>query len=307
MFGQWKNFLKSRVSILPLVLFFTFTKCYATTAVFMISPQGIVAGTDQLTTEISTTGALKSRSSDIPKLELVKQRFIVASIGVERMGRDSFVAYSFSDWIKALGDKLGADASVSEFVRLIKDEAARTFRDRLGVERQMQGGTFKKSQAVQCNFVEYIVGGYEAGIPTIVSIYLQLDWYDNRLIGPIEEVQFPTPGFNPNVGFYASGVKGALDDFTNIDSYPYKRFLARRPVILKKIAALNELTALEATDTIRLLISIQAEITPSEVGRSTSIAVVPVKGVGSVTDYPDIRVLPQSERSRKKQTKKRRR
>src|SRR2546430_17301144 len=118
MFGQWKNFLKRRLAILPLVLFVTFTRCHATTAVFMISPQGIVAGTDQLTTEFSTMGALKSRSSDIPKVELVKQRFIVASIGVERMGRDSFVAYSFSDWIKAIGDKLGADASVSEFVRL---------------------------------------------------------------------------------------------------------------------------------------------------------------------------------------------
>lgn len=300
-----KNLLKRRICILLFLAFAMFGSCYGTTAVFVITPQGIVAGADQLSTIISPGGAIDFTATDIPKIELINQRFIVASVGMERLEvQGGVVAYSFGDWIRAIGNKLPENTSLWELVAVIKDEAARTFKSRLDIEGQMRAGRFKKSPMFQVNLVEYIVGGYdEAGVPTIVSVEMQLDWYDRRLIGPIEETHLPPrPGANVKSALYVGGENCASSEFINANSYAYKRFHLYRPATLDKFVARQPLTREDATDTIRVLIEIQSEITPGRVGGATRIVWLPVKGAGSAADYAEIRALAQKGRNENEQT-----
>jgi hypothetical protein len=290
--GTVERALKRKSFILALVMFALFGSCYGTTAIFVVTPDGIAGGTDQLTTEISTAdGAAKSKATNIPKVELIHKRFVVATVSFVRTPADGS-AYSFSDWIKAVGDKLTADASVTQFVRLIEDEATRTFKDKLQVEAAMQDGRLKKSQPFEEKFVEYIVGGYEAGKPAIVSIELRLDWHHNLLIGPLEENLSPLPGVTFHL--IAHGEDCAFSEVNNVNSYSYKKFHLYRPATLAKIVAWRELTKDEAIDAIRVLIKIQAEITPSKVGKSTRIVWLPVRGLGSADDYAEIPVPGQN-------------
>ena len=89
---------------------------HGTTAIFVITPTGIVAGTDQLTKGAYPSGEIIFRK-DISKIQLINGKFIVASVGVEQSN-----AYSFEDWITKVGNKLAPDASVTQFVGLIENE-----------------------------------------------------------------------------------------------------------------------------------------------------------------------------------------
>jgi len=107
--------------------------CHGTTAIFVITPTGIVAGTDELTRGASTSGKATFRK-DITKIQLINGKFIVASVGVEQTN-----AYNFEDWIAKVGNKLAPDASVTQFVGLIENEATKTFKDDMAIEKYMPG------------------------------------------------------------------------------------------------------------------------------------------------------------------------
>ena len=267
---------------------------HGTTTIFVITPTGIVAGTDQLTRGTSPSGELAFRK-DITKIQLINGKFIVASVGIERSD-----AYSFEEWITRVGNKLAPDASVAQFVGLIENEATKTFKDDMAIEKYMRSGALVKSQPLEDTLVEYIVAGYESGVPTIIRTYFNLDWHDKRLVGPVRDVDFPTGGGNPNIGIKMNGVDGGIGEFTNINSYAYKRFRSYSPTILDKFVSGRELTQEEAVTVIRILISIQAEVTPSQVGRDSRIVVLPMRGAGSVSSYPDIFALPKQTTTKKK-------
>ena len=260
---------------------------HGTTAIFVITPTGIVAGTDQLTKGSSSSGKAVFRK-DITKIQLINGKFIVASVGIERSN-----AYSFEDWITKVGNKLAPDASVTQFVGLIENEATKTFKDDMAIEKYMRSGALVKSQPFEDTLVEYIVAGYESGVPTIIRTYFNLDWHDKRLVGPVRDVDFPSSGGNPNFGIKMNGVNGGIQEFTEINSYAYKRFHSAFPAILAKVANGHDLTQEEAITVIRVLINIQAEVTPSQVGRDCRIVVLPMRGTASVSSYPDISALPK--------------
>ena len=255
--------------------------CHGTTTIFVITPDRIVAGTDQLTRGASpeVKGVFRT---DINKIQLINGRFIVACIGLEQSA-----AYSFPAWVEKIGNKLAPDASVTQFVGLIESEAARTFKLDMSIEQYMRSGALVKGQPFEDTLVEYIVAGYESGVPTVIRTYFQLDWHDKRLVGPERDVQFPDSGNNPNVGIQMNGVDGGIGEFNNVNSYAYKRFRSFSPTILDKLVSGREVTQAEAVSAIRILVSIQAEITPNQVGRGSRVVVLPMRGAVSVSSYPD--------------------
>src|SRR5437879_3019462 len=201
---------------------------HGTTAIFVITPTGIVAGTDQLTKGSSSSGKAVFRK-DITKIQLINGKFIVASVGIERSN-----AYSFEDWITKVGNKLAPDASVTQFVGLIENEATKTFKDDMAIEKYMRSGALVKSQPFEDTLVEYIVAGYESGVPTIIRTYFNLDWHDKRLVGPVRDVDFPAGGSNPTIGIKMKGVDGGLGELPSIHRYDYKRLLYdSRPILCK--------------------------------------------------------------------------
>jgi hypothetical protein len=71
-----------------LLLCLTAVQCKATTSIFVVTPNGIVAGADNLITAVSfRTGAVTPPAFGT-KIALVKGRFIVASLGTESIKRD---------------------------------------------------------------------------------------------------------------------------------------------------------------------------------------------------------------------------
>jgi hypothetical protein len=301
MFGQSRNFSKYEFYF-SLIALFLGCRCSATTVIFVYTPTTIVAGADGLGIDSVTGGA---RHAEI-KIVLIKNRFIVASIGVEsstdtRSGRKTF---EFSQWVHGIEAQVGLDTSVYDLMGIVEKESSRTFGvEGLNVEKAMESGAIKHGIALDRNFARYVVAGFDNRIPTIIQTYYELDWDKNRLIGPTRKVQVPELG--KNFGFTYYGNICAISEVRNPDSYAHKRILTIAPTAFKEWNAGRQLVPDNAVQMIRAWIDIETEVEPVFVGLGSRIVVLPLGADGSVTDYPDSIALTKSKTPKHKQPQKR--
>jgi hypothetical protein len=277
---------KSHIFVLIIVLC---TDCYGTTAVFIINPTQIIAGIDRTTNDVGLTGQLV-QSAPITKISLLKGRFIVACVGLEKMkmgpsAEKQVTTYNFQEWIKGIETQITPDNSVASVVDIIERESAKTFSETVPVETMMKNGAIKHIPALDKFLVTFIVAGFDRGIVTLIHTYYELDWKNNRLIGPTRVTELPNG--NIDVALYADGLRCAIDanNLTNLNSYAYKRMSVLAPTAFKKILALKPISQTEGVQVVRGLISVEAEVEPSEVGSGANVVVLPKIGTGTVMQY----------------------
>jgi hypothetical protein len=105
MFGQFGNFSKRRRYVFPFILWLC-GNSFCTTAVFVITPKRIVAGTDRLSISPAKDGTF-TRKGIANKAALLKGKFIVACIGLESFKggpspKRQILLYDFPIWIKTI-------------------------------------------------------------------------------------------------------------------------------------------------------------------------------------------------------------
>ena len=302
MVGQSKNYLKRKFCVLPFAIFVSFVQCYATTAIFIVTKNGIVAGADQLIYSVSFGGVRSAGEGTGSKIALIKDRFIVASLGVQSID-GAPPAYDFTSFIRTIESKITSDVSVPQLMLFIEDESARTF-NAIGIEKAMRAGTIKRSDSIRCEFVEYVIAGYDSGVPMIFEVTYELDWYGYHLVGPIVKAIHPQQGHDAEFGFHVFGTVCSVADFAKPESYANKRALAYTPIAFKKLLARQPLSMVEGTDLVRVFISTQAEVNPSLVGPTATVITLPTNGVGTLTGYKNTPTLPTRAGRKKKDTEK---
>jgi hypothetical protein len=287
MFEQSKSFSKRGSRVLPLVLLLC-TRCLCTTAVFVITPRRIVAGLDRLAVQPDATGHLV-RTTPVTKIVLLGGRFIVACIGLEQLKTGppdkQIVVYNFPRWIRRTASRIGPDTSVSRLANIVKDEMIGTFTQTVPIESMMRNGTFKHTQGLDQFLVQFVVCGFDHGIVSLIEINYELDWKKNLLIGPTPRLLLPKKGID--TALYSDGVYDAITtaQLSDPNSYAHKRMEVLAPTAFKKILASQATERMEAVRSVRALITVEAEVKPSEVGAGASIVVLPLTGDGVLTEY----------------------
>jgi hypothetical protein len=257
-------------------------KCFCTTTVFIFTRGQIIAGADHLLVGVP---ALSGPDTAI-KLVLLKNRFIVASAGVETAtdGTPPTVVYDFREWIRAIEKTLGPETTILQLANIIEKESLRTFKDL--VPRNMNNGSFKHVPSLDTYFVHYYVVAFDHATPTLVHIYYQLDWENNLLIGPKSQTSYPRDG-----EMNAFGRNCAILEVKNPLSYANKRLQVLAPVAFHKMMAGKKLNSEEGIRAVRSLINIEADVEPTYVGKGSTVIVLPVGANGMTSEYQDFPTL----------------
>lgn len=262
---------------------------FATTAVFILSPKQIVAGTDRLTTVPGPAGEVVE---DVParKLALIDGRFMVASVGVERLrsgARQGELLYDFTKWISRVESEIGPNDSIRQLANVIEEESSRTFTAAVPIEKLMKTGALPHTEGLDKLLVQYLIAGYEQGVPTIIQVYYELEWDGRRLVGPTRKDEFPRPPAAES-GVYFAGHTSALRNMADPQSYPYSRMMSLAPAAFKKMLSHEQTSPEEAVQAVRALIGIETAAEPAKVGRGSTVVLLPAQGKGSMREYPEL-------------------
>jgi hypothetical protein len=266
-----------------MLIVFAALPCEATTAVIIVTPEGVVAGIDNLITTISFRSGQTTPPGFGTKIAIVKERFVVASLGTEGIKKDGKTVYAFVPWIQNIESQLTSDISVTGLTDVIKNEGSRTF-DKLHIDLSMQQGEIKQTDSTLKDFVDFFVVGYENGVPIINEVSFNFDWCNKILLKPESNTVFPVPNRPTDFYVFITGWNFAIKEFANPQSYAYERLQADTPGALKKIITFNKLTLSEAREVVRSLINTQAEVNPSIVGKTNTIITLPREGKGAVVN-----------------------
>lgn len=296
---------KSYIALLAILV--CVLRAEATTVIFIVTPQGIVAGADQLVTEIGLSPTIAPEERTGTKVLILKNRFIVASVGSQNVqwsqNGTTKVLYDFIPWVRAIEPNLAADVSVSSLASIIENEASATFK-RIGIDEKIKAGAIPHTRATDKDFINYLIAGYDSGIPYLYHIGFNFDWCNNRLAEPMVETLLPDKASRVDFGFQMYGVTNAIKDFSNPKSYAYERLMTQEPVAFKKLLSLNSLTTKEAESIVKVLIRTQAKVNPSDVGSESIVLSLPNGITGQGTHKGSQRSLSQKAGTTKNKPKK---
>jgi hypothetical protein len=264
-------------------------QCSATTGVFVITPDRIVAGIDRMVNQPASGGTLVNVGT-AEKIVLLRGRFIVACIGLESMQTgpsptQQVLTYNFPTWIRAMESQIGPDSSVPMLADIIERESARIFTTTVPIGDMMKAGTLKHIEAMDKYLVQFEVAGFDRGVASLIEISYELDWQNEALIGPKAQVHLPSDKIS--VALYNCGRYDSIgtDKLTDFNSYAHKRMSVLAPTAFKKILASKPTSQSEAIRAVRAFITVESEVEPHDVGSGSTVVVLPVVGNGTVTEY----------------------
>ncbi len=261
-----------------------------TTVVLWFTPAGIVIATDSKATNQDTTFSVFSEST-VNKFVIVQGRIVVTTTGVTALG--GRFQYNFSRWMDALQRKLPADASVEDVARAIEKESSIQF---AGMRDAIPEGLLTKGMPDDTckNFVEYLVAGYQNSIPMLYEVQYYIDWNTQTLIGPrriiIEPQEHPR-----NISYHTYGVNEVINALGDEQSYAYKETMARAPKAFGDMVGKRYLPLDETASIARVLVQIEQEMDPSDVGGE--VRIVQIVSNGKADEVKSRTVLPKARKS----------
>jgi hypothetical protein len=251
-----------------LALLFQPVYSQATTVVAIVSPQGIVLAADSNQIR-RTTDWSRLPNTTTTKLVVIQDRIAVANIGISDIG-DGGVHYYFSPFIKDIQARLPPNVSVDDVASVIQDESAKVFAN---FDVILESGTLKQNDSLEdCHlFIQYVIAGYQQGLPKIRVVQFYIDWKARRLVGPKAIVLGPAKDIHIDFSTYGFGITQAITDIFDRHSYAYKQALARSPKAFRALLDHRSISLDETSTFARVLIQIEEEVNPSEVAGDVAI------------------------------------
>jgi hypothetical protein len=286
--ARFQTIILGAVFILPFPL-------QATTVVVAITDDGIVMGSDSKTvnksSDFSSLGELTTE-----KLIVIQGHIVIACLGVRSVG-GGLGHYDFATWIRRLQLELPSDVSVDQFSRVIEQETARVFST---FNTLLESDSVKKQEPDETcrTFIQYLIAGYQAGMPRLYEVRFYIDWNSKNLVGPTRIMLYPDPKDIGDFHVKMYGMKEVIAEVNNQNSYAYKQTMARLPEIFGKLIFHRGHVSIDETiSLIQVLIQIEEETNPSDVGGDAQI----VKILPDGKAYSVVKGLSESTGAEKKQ------
>lgn len=134
--------------------------------------------------------------------------------------------------------------------------------------------------------VEYIIAGYDSGAPVLISVKLERDW-KRRTILPTRTLVQPDERERIDSRLGAFGVNSIVFEACNAHAGPYQKEISKFTAYAKAACdrAFADFTLDQASDLVRVLIGIEAEVHPDLVGFPLTVITLPKIGSGWVRNY----------------------
>lgn len=254
----------------------------ATTAVILITPNGIVVGTDSKFTGRSAS-FVRMNEGEHRKTVIVQNRIAVTNIGVASVTFPS-IQYDFLVWMDHLQSELPNDVTVSGVAKTIAVESAKMF---LPVPDLLRSGDIKQqSPEEMCRmFTQFVIAGFEGGKPTLYIVEFDLNWDSMSLIGG-KALSLDPLSQRGNIHLYSWGMKEAITDLANPNSYAYHKALLTCPQAFSAlIFNRRSVTLDDAACITHAAIKVEENTNPNDVGGETHIVRIRATGTATAEIY----------------------
>ncbi len=257
----------------------------ATTVVYVTSPCGMAVGAD---------GKIVPGGTAV-KIALLKNRLVVADLYYESAkAPGGAVVYDFPTWVRQIDDSTDANISLSGLVEVIKKQMASSFS---WASEAIKNGKMKKGQdwGVDQYLVQYVIAGYENGVPLVYSLTLMPDWNAKTVNGPFEVVlKKGAPNTAFNFGWRGRGT--GLNLINTANSGPQQEFNDSTRADLDLTHSGHCVTPEHLSNLARAMLAIETRYDPHYVGFPLTVIALPKNGDGTVTTYesnsPSLITLP---------------
>ena len=251
------------------------TCSHGTTVIVVVASNGIVLASDSK----QTTASHVANPKPAIKAHVINDRVAVAVVGAADLEifADSKTVFSYHtvEFLQGIKDSSPADASVSAVVAIIRDKSHTAMN---GLTPYMANGFFDEKKAPAGNLIDYIVVGYEQGVPSVVRISIKPDWEARKLSAPVIKTIHPsqdTPPSGADIRFY--GVTQAIQNAALPGSTEQGAALARYPGVIRGLEVRRNgliIDASEAAVVAADLIRLQAEFDSNDVGLPVNLLTV---------------------------------
>jgi hypothetical protein len=261
----------------------------ATSVVYVTSSCGMAVGADGKTAPfgigVGADGKTAPAGTAV-KIALLKNRLVVADLYYEsaKAPGGSAVLYNFPTWVRQIDNSTDADISLSGLVEVIKKQMASTFSF---VSEAIKNGKLTKEQAggMEQYIVQYVVAGYENGVPLVYSLTLMPDWDAKTVNGPFEVVLKKGEPKNSGFDFGWRGRGTGLNLINTANSEPEREFNDRIRAELDLIHSGHCLTSEHLSNVARSMLVIETKYDPHYVGFPLTVIDLPKNGNGTVITY----------------------
>jgi hypothetical protein len=267
---------KRHLAVIVAVVLVLTNGAWATTVVYVASSCGMAVGADGKTVPDGTA----------VKIALLKQRLVVADLYYESATSGGAVVYDFPTWIKQIDNSTDADISLSGLVEVIKKQMTSTFSF---ASEAIKNGKLTKEKAQVWGageyLVQYVIAGYENGVPLVYSLTLMPNWEAKTVNGPLQVV---LKNVEPKNGRFELGWRGrgtGLKLISTANTEPQREFNALIKAELALTHSGHCLTSEHLSNVARAMLAIETEYDPLQVGYPLTVIALPKNGDGTVTTY----------------------
>jgi hypothetical protein len=258
----------------------------ATTTVVIVSDKGIVVATDSRL--VSPDKSVESWEAK--KVFVVQNRFAIASIGKQRMGfsNPSIIGkdldYEFGAWVSEIEKSLPDKASFDVLVGVVYDKAGALIPEFQWV---IDGAGIQPKNPLEIfdSVIEYVIAGYEDGMPRLSVVKFYINWDAKKVIGPYKVSLEPSGPIAGHTRIYFLGIQQAIANVLNSHSYAYKRAMALSPKAFNDYAFRRPVPLDECTAIAQTLVKIEEETNPKQVGGPVRVVnILPNGRAGDLID-----------------------
>jgi hypothetical protein len=266
-----------RIAIVLLIVLFVSAVCCATTTVVIATEHGIVVADDTLIIGLAEP---EYRA----KVFVVKERFAIASNGwqnlsIGHVSTGQIIDYEFGAWVHNIEGSLPNDVSFDGFVNAVNDEFSKMIKKLQIIVSG--GGPIHPDNPTDIfdDHLEYVLAGYQGGLPQVCVLKLYIDWESKRVLGPYRITVEPDGPIVGHTRFHFTEIAQTIANFANRNSYAYKRALTISPHAFREFVAHRPITFDEAASLARALVRIEEETNPNSVGGEVRVVtILPTSG-----------------------------
>jgi hypothetical protein len=186
--------------------------------------------------------------------------------------------YDFFTWTDTLDQHIRETTTVDELAEIVQTQillALAPLNGHLQDVPQYAGSNY---------FSEYVIAGYQAGIPKVYCLVLRVDLKTNTLVPDKQIMRFP---------WYQLASHDTQDQLEKPGSDLSKRFEGKLPNVLARLRQGQPALAFyEGSDAVRLILQFEADANSDAVGFPLTLVNVPKYGHGWVCTYKQRFALP---------------
>jgi hypothetical protein len=247
----------------------------ATTLTIMVGSHGIVVAADSKFVNEKHRFQRTGKEETVGKFALIQGRIVLASLGVGRMTSPTF-RYEFETWVTELETRLPKDVSVEELGYIVEAESAKVLGS-VPLDEGVKKGVLKNSDPVPnvCDeFVQYVIAGYQGGSPRIILVRYYINWDEKKFVGPVRILLYPSDQSKLDFRVYTFGIREAVADSLNSQSYAYKLAMLKCPTAYQRFVAHQNISIDETVSVAKAFVEIEEGVNPDVVGGPVQTAVI---------------------------------